>query len=277
MWYGGWQSEADYPHDKIYYRESKDSISWSAPRTVLEPSQLPIANFHVNDPSVVVTLNSITKKIQYTMFYTVCVGTCTKNSENQIWSSVSSDGLRWIRHKPLIRTEGAAVPSAVAFDGAGQSEWRVYYSNTSESRDTPKHIYMAVVDANRNILTKDKVAYTYLGPGVIANPEVRKIAGVWNLLFNVYHTRPGAKRNTADIYLAQSPNPTHWRAGSERPLIVNDPKGPVCAPVAPTVLSFHGSLLLQFGQARYGTSGACDFSVFETMRQVSAKAGWQLH
>jgi len=274
MWYGGWQADADYPNDKIYYRQSKDGVNWSGPRTVLTPSQLPTAISHVNDPSVVTAVNSITKKVQYTMFYTACVKPCSINSENQLWSAVSDDGLHWILHKPLVRAEGAAVPTAVSLDSKGIAVWRVYYSKTSEDNNKPTHIYMVGVDGDRNALAGTAIAYTYRGPGVISNPEVRKISGTWDLLFNVYRRPLGAKRDTADIYVAQSTSSTEWRSGSEMPLITNDPNGSVCATVAPALITFHDRLILQFGQARYNSSGACDFSNFESMQQISAEASW---
>jgi len=31
LWYGGWQSTSDYPHDRIYYRTSADNSNWSPP------------------------------------------------------------------------------------------------------------------------------------------------------------------------------------------------------------------------------------------------------
>lgn len=274
MWYGGWQSQSDYPHDKIYYRTSKDGVNWSEPLTVLTSKQLPVANAHVNDPSVVKTLNKVTNRFQYTMFYTVCIGRCVQNAENQIWTSVSSDGLTWKFHKPLVKTNGAAVPSAIAFKGNSLSVWRIFYSNTAENNNKPTHVFMAEVDGDRNVLRKDVVAYTHQGPGVIANPDVRSVDGTWNLLFNVYHTRPRAKRNTADVYLTQSDSPSHWRPGSAWPLIVNDPTREICASVAPTLASFRGRLLIQFGEARYTKAGTCDFSIFGRMQQLSVGKEW---
>ena len=265
MWYGGWQTTSDYPHDKIYYRTSKDGWTWSSPRTVLTPSQLPGSNAHVNDPSVVKITNSVTRQAQYTMFYTVCPQPCTGNVRNQIWSSVSGDGLNWILHKPLIRTKGAAVPSAILSVGQGPSIWTVYYSNTN---DSPSNVFMAEVDGNRNVVTKDAVVYTWKGPGFVANPEVRSVGGAWNLIFNVYHTRRGAKRITADVYVTQSSNHRFWRGGLERTLILNDPDGEVCATVAPAILPLGDRFLLQFSEARHSASGVCDFSTFETMRQL---------
>lgn len=273
MWYGGWQRNSDYPNDRIYYRVSRDGIRWSNPTTVLSPSQvLPNGN-HVNDPSVVKVINGISGKPQYTMFYTLCIDPCKVNAHNQIWSSVSLDGLNWQYHKPLFTTKGAAVPSAITIGSGHRAVWRVYYSNTAESMNNPTNFFMADVDGNRVAVTKDLIVYSYNKPGVIANPEVRELAGAWGLFFNVYHTRSGAKRVTGDIYLAKSPSSRYWPSGSERALVLNDPDGPICATVAPGVVPVDesGVFLMQYGQALYSPGGECDFATFTTMRQTKGR------
>jgi hypothetical protein len=274
MWYGGWQTTADYPHDKIYYRTSRDGSTWSAPRAVLTPSQLPVASTHVNDPSVVKIFNAITKKPQYTMFYTVCIAPCRRTADNQLWTSVSPDGVNWSLNMPLIRTQGASEPAAIISPAGAAAVWRVYYSNTSEANNATTHILFADVDGNRKVLQEGAIAYTHRGPGVLANPEVRKIEGVWNLIFNVYQTRPGSNRNTADVYIARSVNPSRWLDGSALPLILNDPNGQVCATIAPAIVQAGDHVLLQFGQARYSASGVCDFSTFGRMQQLSRGTAW---
>lgn len=274
MWYGGWQSQSDYPHDKIFYRESSDASAWSAPTTVLTHSQIPVTNVHVNDPTVVTQVNAVTKAVQYTMFYTVCVRPCTRNAENQIWSSVSSNGLAWSFHKPLITSQGAAVPSAVVLEAGQGAVWRLYYSNTSERTDAPRHIYAVDVDGNRDVSREPRVVFTYSGAGVIANPEVRQVGGTWHLLFNVYHKPPGASRDTGDIYSVSSKSPTSFSSASARPLIVSDPAKSVCATVAPSLLADRSGLILQYGQATYQPNGKCDFSIFHSLRQVRAETGW---
>jgi hypothetical protein len=150
----------------------------------------------------------------------------------------------------------------------------VYYSNTSEASNATTHILFADVDGNRKVLREGTIAYTHLGQGVLANPEVRKIEGVWNLIFNVYQTRPGAKRNTADVYIARSADPSRWLDGSAVPLVLNDPNGQVCATIAPAIVEAGDHLLLQFGQARYSASGVCDFSTFGRMQQLKVSTAW---
>lgn len=274
MWYGGWQTQSDYPHDRIYYRESKDASIWSAPTTVLVPDQLPIANSHVNDPTVVMQTNAKTKTVQYTMFYTVCVNPCTKNANNQIWSSVSSDGLTWKFNKPLIRHSGAAVPSVVLLKGSDPVIWRVYFSRTSEANDAPKRIYAVDVNGDRDPVGAERTVFTHKGAGVIANPEVRQVGRSWHLLFNVYHKQAGAKRDTGDIYLVSSDSPIRFSSASARPLVENDPGNALCASVAPALLTIGNKILLQFGQANYQRNGVCDFSVFHSLRQVRADTAW---
>jgi hypothetical protein len=263
-WYGGWQANSDYPFDRIYYRTSKDGNSWSGAKTILKPTDLPVAANHVNDPSVIKTINNVTKKNQYTMFYTVCVSPCKTNKDNQIWSSVSEDGMKWLFPKLFIKTNGAAVPSVVA-ESPRADMWTIYYSNTSQS---PNKIFSIQSSGNRDTIGQEKVVYTYPGEGFVANPEVQRIADQWILLFNVYHTKAGAKRLTGDIYAVLSKTGQNWQAGTEQLLVSNDPDGKVCAALSPAILPIgSGQVMMQFAQARYSEKGECDFATFETMQQ----------
>ncbi len=262
MWYGGWQNPSDYPFDKIYYRTSSDGKIWSSPVTALTPRQIPGRIEHVNDPSVIKVINRVTKKLQYTMFYTVCVVPCKTNKDNQIWSSVSEDGINWLFPRPLLRTKGAAVPSVVSDD---RGNWTMFYSNTDES---PNKVYAIDVSGDRETVGRERIVYTYPYEGFVANPEVALIAGKWTLLFNVYHTRRGAKRRTGDIYVVQSMRRSSWQSGAERPLILNDPEGDVCATLSPAVLPIDSThVVVQFAQARYSPDGDCDFATFGSVQQ----------
>ena len=86
MWYGGWQSDSDYPNDKIYYRTSTDNINWLAPATVLRPADVSPNAYHVNDPTVTKHFNTATSAYQYTMFFTVCMNPCADDA-TELWSA----------------------------------------------------------------------------------------------------------------------------------------------------------------------------------------------
>jgi hypothetical protein len=97
----------------------------------------------LNDPSVTKTFNSITGRYQYTMFYTLDGSDPTNGNvgENQIWSSVSDDGITWNYHQPLLQGPNAyTTPSAVVVDNTSTGVfWNVYYSDGVE--DTTKPMY----------------------------------------------------------------------------------------------------------------------------------------
>jgi len=271
MWYGGWQTNADYPHDKIYYRTSTDGLAWTGPTTVLTPTQVGPSAVHVNDPSVTKIYNAVDNRYQYTMFYTVCVNTCTNNTDNQIWSSISTDGINWVIHAPLIESNGASTPSSIVSKKSNGSVWTVYYSNTSENGNLPTHVFSADVDGNRKIINHDAVVYTYnADDGILANPEVRQIGNDWDLFFNVYHTVPGASHATADIYVSTANTNRYWESTSAHSMIANNPSGSVCLTLSPGVIPVNktGKFLMYFGQGQYVSgSRSCNFSDISSIQE----------
>jgi hypothetical protein len=122
MWYGGWQTQSDYPNDKIYYRTSTDNVNWSAPITVLTPGDIGPNVVHVNDPSVTKHFNTTSGQWQYTMFYTICINTCHP-ADNQVWSSVSGDGIHWLYNQNAARGIFGAIRAIR--DCGEPTEWRV--------------------------------------------------------------------------------------------------------------------------------------------------------
>ncbi len=235
MWYGGWQDKND-GHDRIYYRTSPDGLNWTAPVTVLNPTDVVADAVHVNDPSVTKHYNSISKQYQYTMFYSVCRGPCISSSQNQTWSSVSSDGIHWIFHQPLMTSlDGSSEPSAIIDQQPDGTFWKIYYMNTAGANT---QVFMAAVSGNRTVISQ-KVVYTT--PRTLANPEVRNVGGRWILFLNVYRTGGG------DIYKIESNSNLSW-SGDLQPLILNN--GPnICATIAPGVLPLDSKrYALYFGQ-----------------------------
>jgi hypothetical protein len=242
MWYGGWESLGQ-SNDAIYYRTSTDGINWTNPQTMVEAGKVLTGAVDANDPSVTKHYNSISKQYQYTMFYTLCVAPCLSPGDNQTWSAVSSDGVFWQYHKPLMTTNGASEPSAVItgpqVDG---TFWQVYYMNVA---GTNNQVYMANVNGDRTVL-QQRVVYTT--NKTLANPEVREAGGRW-ILFTNFYTPQGR----ADIYNIQSSSNLSW-TGELQPVVVNN--GPdICATYAPGVLPLNGNTYaLYFGDTQTSSS-----------------------
>jgi len=247
MWYGGWQDEDDYPSDNIYYRTSTDNSSWSEPQTVLTPEQIPVPAVHVNDPSVTKHWNELAASWQYTMFYTVCVPPCNQ-SDNQIWSSVSSDGTNWSNHQ-LLLSGGAAEPSAV-FEGGS---WAVYYVHRLDAQKAKK----AKVAGDRTLISVQTV---YTDPNFIANVEVKFFDGEWHLFFN----RWGADPIRGDIYKSVSSSNSSW---SGYHLLIEN-KGEVCTTTAPGVLADGPHYDLYFGHHHRLSNGGCPLDMHTSIQRL---------
>lgn len=257
MWYGGWESPGQW-NDAIYYRTSADGVTWSNSQTVVVPGRVLAGAVDANDPTVTKHYNAISKQYQYTMFYTLCVAPCDGDhpSNNQTWSAVSSDGVFWQYHKPLMTTNGASEPSAI-ITGPQQDGtfWQVYYMDVA---GTNKQVSMANVSGDRTVL-KTRVVYTT--HQTLANPEVRQIGGNWVLFTNVY-----TPQGRADIYNIQSNSNLSW-AGALQPVVVNN--GPaICATYAPGVLPLTGNAYaMYFGNTHTNPStSGCSSSQSTSMQ-----------
>lgn len=253
MWYGGWQSDGDLPNDKIYMATSPDDNTWTTNGMVLYPQQVAPNAVHVNDPSVTKHFNAATGTWQYTMFYTVCVNSCGQ-ADNQIWSSVSSDGVYWVNHQQLLAgPSGPAEPSAVIDPQSDGTFWKVYYVD----RMDPTNVKVAYVNGNRGATA---VSYAYFGPGgAIANPEVQNFNGKWHLFFNAYFATSDGRMDHADIYKVESATNTSW-SGPPEVLISNT--GPTyCGTFAPGVLPVGGNQYdMFFGLTARAADGTCPTS-----------------
>lgn len=256
MWYGGWQTQSDYPTDKIYYRYSANGTNWSNPETVIIPGQngAPSAT-HINDPSVTKFINGVTGQPQYTMFYTLCVSPCTSGVNNQIWSTVSNDGIHWLYHQVLYNSGmGAAEPSAVVeFWPNGQfKQWNVYYADRLDASKIKK----LVVSGDRNPIGTPTVVYQHNGI-TMTGPEVRYFNNKWHLFVNQYVPPVvGGYPSYVNILKAESSSPT-WTNNSATTLIANGIQ--FCATLTPGVLPISGATYaLVFGQTSRSANGVCD-------------------
>lgn len=228
MWYGGWESPGQWA-DAIYYRTSTDGVNWTNPQTVVEAGKVLAGAVDANDPTVTKHYNAISKQYQYTMFYTLCVAPCGGAANNQTWSAVSSDGIFWQYHKPLMTANGPATPSAIITGPQKDGTfWQVYYMETAANNG---QVHMANVSGDRTVL-QQRVVYTT--DKTLANPEVREIGGRWVLFSNVY-----TPQGRADIYNIQSTSNLSW-TGELQPVVVND--GPsICGTYAPGILPLTGN------------------------------------
>jgi hypothetical protein len=242
MWYGGWQSESDEPHDKIYRRVSQDNSVWSDPVTVVTPAQLPGSHVHVNDPSVTVT----NRARPYTMFFTACSDPCGIAEGSEIWSAESSDGIAWTGFRRLrAHWSHPAEPSAV-WAPSGRQVWKLYYTDRSEC----DKVRVVSVDAEREAFDVRTVYHATQPLTCALNPEVKRFNGTWHLFYNGSPVGGGFS-----IEEAGSSSNAGW--SGYVPLIQNN--GPrYCATVAPGVLPAGGADYdLYFGLTPRQPDGTC--------------------
>lgn len=256
MWYSAWQVAGNF-NDRIYYRTSTDRNTWSAYQEVLSPAMLGSNVTHVTDPSVTKHWNALSGQYQYTMFYTVCMKfppqqTCDPQAGNQVWSSVSSNGIQWSGHKVLLSSGlGSAEPSAIIDQQADGSFWKVYY----EDRLHAGVIKVAKVDGNRNAIS---TAIVYTSNETMANPEVQYFNGQWHLFFNVYTGSFNGYPLRGDIKKAIGATNTSFY--NAQTLIANS-GAPFCATIGPGITPVSGNTYdLYFGLNPTQPNGTCDFT-----------------
>lgn len=275
MWYMGWQNSTDI-QDSIYYVTSSDGLNWNtANRKIVLSASLLSAEFakhginkqvhHTGDPSITKHYNSTTGTYQYTMFFTMCKNTCIENSvmnENEIWSMVSSDGIKWEYPVLLLANDsfGPAEPHAI-IEQSGSRFWKVYYAD----RLNATQINVAYVNGNRNALS---VSAVYNHPAdALAGPEVHYIGGQWRLFFTVHRGTGTSARS--DIYKASSYSNTAWAYGSASAVIANSTiPGTPCSTPAPGVYvysPYSPYYRLYFGQAIRRADGICDNTKHSTI------------
>lgn len=252
MWYGGWQVPG--AQDKIYFRTSANNSNWSAPMTVLVPSQIGPGVLHVNDPSVTKHFNQTNGQLQYTMFYTVCMLPC-EQQDNQIWSSTSSNGITWTHHQPLLNDAvGSAEPSAIIEPGAG-GFWKVYYVDRLDATK----VKMIRVDGNRNRVSEPQVVYQHSG-GAISGVEVRQIGGTWHLFFNAFFV------DKVDIYRTESASNELWPSAFT---ILIENSGPAfCGTLTPGVLPASDVQYdLYYGLTPRSADGSCNLTQQQSIQR----------
>ncbi|NOT88122.1 MAG: hypothetical protein HOP03_08060 [Lysobacter sp.] len=209
------------------------------------------------DPSVTKHWNNLSGRYQYTMFYTVCMKfppqqTCDPQAGNQIWSSVSSNGIEWGAHKMLLSSGlGSAEPSAIIDQQADGSFWKVYYAD----RLNLGVIKMAKVDGNRNAISASVV---YASNETMTNPEVRFFNGQWHLFFNVYTGSPNGYQLRGDIKKAIGATNTNFHSAQT---IIANSGSPYCATIGPSITPAGGNTYdLYFGLNQTQANDICDFT-----------------
>lgn len=283
MWYGGWHT-AGQTNDKIYYRTSSDGAVWSStPTTVLTPAQLnarpgsgcsascDITNpantscpsacanclFHVNDPAVTRHLNAVNGLWQYTMFYTpyLC-GSTAGSGHDEIWSSVSQDGLTWTTPVPLLTGPSSYhTPTSIIVDQPS-AFWKVFYSSTADCQ----HLRVAYVDGTRNAVSQGTLVYTESGGACCNNPEVRRIgvngSANWYVFYNTIYAPPG-EPSREDIWRVSGAggegciaSDSCWTGASRELFLDNGPSSNTYGTITPGVLSWPNSPNYDFFFAR---------------------------
>jgi len=256
LWYSGWQSAADWPNDNIYFRSSLDGLDWSDPITVITPEDVP-GIYHVGDPSVAPAWDAVNERITFVMFYTACLDPCTYQSDNEIWSAVSEDGINWSGHRPLVANGmGAAEPSALFALGAlggGGAAWEVYYVERLDAQ----LVKLARVDIDRNVIDT-QVVYRHAtgGTEAISGVHVGRFNNRWNLFFNVFY---GTPLDRVDIYKTESISRYSF---PELGIPQIENQGPdFCATLTPSALPLQdGEYALYFGLVPRQPDGSCNLA-----------------
>ena len=252
LWYGGWQDGGF--NDQIYFRTSTDNVYWSPPLTVLTPADISPTAVHVNDPSVTLVFDPASKEWQYTMFYTVCMQPCNQ-SDNQIWSSVSSNGADWIFHQPLLTsTHGSAEPSAVAVMSE-DATWKVYYVD----RDDASKVKMVKVGADRKVASGPFTVYEN-AVLTLSGAEVRQIGSSWTLFFNSFFA------DHVDIYKSVSASNEQWPSTFST---IISKTGPLwCAAMTPGVLPASATDYdLYYGLTPRAPGGECNLAQQQSIQR----------
>lgn len=194
MYYGGQQDSGTAVLDQIYLKTSVDKVNWSAPIRLFSAADVGRRGVHVNDPSVVVNGK------QYTMFYTYTESEHVQ-SETQIYSAVSADGINWVLHKPLLNG-GPGEPSAITEMQLDGTIWLVYYVD----RKYPNQVRVVKVNGVRDVVGTPKTVFNApSSPVVISSPEVRFFSGKWQLFFNKFES------NGVDLYKITSSSNQLWQ------------------------------------------------------------------
>lgn len=257
MWYGGWQNSNQWDtQDLIYYRYSSDNLNWSSQTTVLTPAGVSPYAYHVNDPSVTKHFNTANGQWQYTMFFTVCVNSCTVQSDNEIWSATSADGINWFYPQVLLQgSSGPAEPSAIIDPQSDGTFWKVYYAD----RNDDTKIKMASVNGNRAAINT-QVVYTISTGQAISSPEVRNVNGVWDLWFNVHLA------TEVDLYKTTSSSNTSWPSNYQ--VLIQNTGPSYCGTITPGVLpESSGQYNLYFGLTVRQPNGNCDLRYNQSIQK----------
>ncbi len=130
MWFGGWETTADQPDDKIFYATSSDAgVTWTTPVLAFQ-----ISGIAVNDPSVIKVTDQATGADKYLMYFTRA-DYSTPDQKNLTGMATSSDGINWTDQGTVIGynngfdNNGAWAPSAIAADPYGNTVYLYYFTD----------------------------------------------------------------------------------------------------------------------------------------------------
>ena len=257
LWYSGWQKQSNY--DTIYYRASLNGSNWSDPYKIISPMDIGPNYIHVGDPNVTKHFNKTNQTWQYTMFYTACMEPCNQE-DNEIWSAVSNNGLKWVHHQMLLAgPPGPAEPSAIIDPSYDGTFWKVYYVD----RLDPIKVKMARVDADRHAFAVSVVYQPANILGALANPEVRKLNNTWNLFFNFYIGDP-----LDHVLICKSGSASNEQWNNDYDIVIDNNHSDISSTTTPGILPINDNeYLLFFGLVHLSDDYSCNLAKHSSIHQ----------
>jgi len=127
LYFGGWLSASDLPHDAIYAADCPyGSGACTNPRQVIDAVASEL--YQVNDPSIVLMPANGTTPAYYIMYMTGDTGIALASNGIYYATSWATDGINW--SKPALLISGYWLPSATTKNGDVQ----LYANSTTDGR-----------------------------------------------------------------------------------------------------------------------------------------------
>lgn len=152
LYFGGWLSTADLPHDSIYAASCGYGSSCSAPRLVI--SAVTSDLYQINDPTIVHMPATADRPAYMIMYMTGSTGTTIDTNGIYYATSWETDGYTW--SKPKLLLSGFWLPSATKKDG----QVVLYANSTTDGRVAQFNLGSTgiVVPSTKTYLTFDNSA-----------------------------------------------------------------------------------------------------------------------